>query len=288
MKTARLILALFTLLTIAPAVSQGRQADLVDDPAALSTLTALLRNHESFAKWVDGKPLGEFTSISVRKDRITPNRTTYVLVEFDAGKKPLRFLRVDENAILEPVEGGALEQTKLRFEYPAAALKPTSFDHPTAQRAIQQMLELQAAERPVLYLVGSRYVAKLAEGDNPTSKLENVSKEGIALVRLLSRACTKVTETLKTVTGSSDLEWDPSSVKRIRFEVSPDGREVSQVEIGGLFKPGQEELVSPDAASVAVILQITAGAEPQVSLSRPPRTADRPPAGATLNFDTKK
>ena len=42
--------------------------DLSKDPTSVSTILALLRNHERFAKWVNGKPLGKFTYVSLRKD----------------------------------------------------------------------------------------------------------------------------------------------------------------------------------------------------------------------------
>ena len=74
--------------------------DLSKDPTSLSTILALLRNHERFAKWINGKPLGKFTYVSLRKDRNDPSKTVYILLECDENKKPVRFLRVDEIAKL--------------------------------------------------------------------------------------------------------------------------------------------------------------------------------------------
>ena len=74
--------------------------DLSKDPTSLSTILALLRNHERFAQWINGKPLGKFTYVSLRKDRNDPSKTVYILLECDENKKPLRFLRVDEIAKL--------------------------------------------------------------------------------------------------------------------------------------------------------------------------------------------
>ena len=88
------------MLTSAKAGQGWQSMDLAKDPTSLSTILALLRNHERFAQWINGKPLGKFTYVSLRKDRNDPSKTVYILLECDENKKPVRFLRVDEIAKL--------------------------------------------------------------------------------------------------------------------------------------------------------------------------------------------
>src|SRR5436309_12356853 len=126
---------------------------LYKDPTALSTLLALLRSHDRFAQWINGKPLSKFTYVSLRKDRNDPSKTVYILLECDESKKPIRFLRVDEIARLSITDPGVPETAKLIFEYPAAAVKATSLDHPSVQRAVEQTFQLFGSPQSTLYLV---------------------------------------------------------------------------------------------------------------------------------------
>ena len=97
--------------------------DLSKDPTSLSTILALLRNHERFAKWVNGKPLGKFTYVSLRKDRNDPSKTVYILLECDENKKPVRFLRVDEIAKLSVPDSKVPEAAELIFDTRLLLLK---------------------------------------------------------------------------------------------------------------------------------------------------------------------
>ena len=90
--------------------------DLSKDPTSLSTILALLRNHERFAQWINGKPLSKFTYVSLRKDRNDPSKTVYILLECDESKKPIRFLRVDEIAKLSVTDPRVPETAKLIFD----------------------------------------------------------------------------------------------------------------------------------------------------------------------------
>ena len=97
--------------------------DLSKDSTSLSTILALLRNHERFAKWINGKPLGKFTYVSLRKDRNHPSKTVYVLLECDENKKPVRFLRVDEIAKLSVTDSKVPETAELTFDTRLLPLK---------------------------------------------------------------------------------------------------------------------------------------------------------------------
>src|SRR5438067_13034017 len=127
------------MLTSAKAGEGWQSMDLSKDPTSLSTILALLRNHERFAQWINGKPLSKFTYVSLRKDRNDPSKPVYILLECDENKKPDRFLRVDEIASLSVTDPRVPETEKLIFEYPAAAVKATSHDHQSDQRDVQLM-----------------------------------------------------------------------------------------------------------------------------------------------------
>src|SRR5436190_18484763 len=53
---------------------------------------------------------------------------------------------------------GVPETAKLIFEYPAAAVKATSLDHPSVQRAVEQTFQLFGSSQSTLYLVNDHYV----------------------------------------------------------------------------------------------------------------------------------
>src|SRR5262249_8370911 len=195
-KVARVIIKtvcyLTLMLTSAGAEERWQSMDLSKDPTSLSTILALLRNHERFAKWINGKPLSKFTYVSLRKDRNDPSKTVYILLECDENKKPLRFLRVDEIAKLSVPESKVPEAAELIFEYPAAAVKATSLDHQSVQRAVDQMFQLFNSGQSRLYLVDDHYVDTLKEGELASSTLTRLSDLGLLVVRLVSKAADKV------------------------------------------------------------------------------------------------
>jgi hypothetical protein len=224
---------------------------LSKDPTALSTILALLRNHERFAQWINGKPLSKFTYVSLRKDRNDPSKRVYILLECDENKKPIRFLRVDEIARLSITDPGVPETAKLIFEYPAAAVKATSLDHPSVQRAVDQTFQLFGSSQNTLYLVDDHYVERPKEGETASSTLTRLSDLGLLVLRLVSKAADKVSNAFNAVSKGKSLAWDSTSIKRIRFELSPDGSAIRKLEIAGLFKTDDIKLQSPDAANLS-------------------------------------
>ena len=239
------------MLTSVKAGQEWQSLDLSKDPTSLSTILALLRNHERFAQWINAKPLGKFTYVSVRKDRNDPSKTVYMLLECDEHKKPLRFLRVDEVATLSVTDPRVPETAKLIFEYPAAAVKATSLDHPSVQRAVEQMFQLFGSSQNTLYLVDDRYVERLKEGETASSTLTRLSDLGLLVIRLVSKAADKVSNAFKGVNQGKSLTWDSTSIKGIRFELSPDRSTIRKLEIAGLFKTDDIKLQSPDAANLS-------------------------------------
>ena len=225
--------------------------DLSKDPTALSTILALLRNHERFAQWINGKPLSKFTYVSLRKDRNDPSKTVYILLECDENKKPVRFLRVDEIAKLSVTDPRVPETAKLVFEYPAAAVKATSFDHPSVQRAVEQTFQLFGSPQSTLYLVDDHYVETLKEGETASSTLTRLSDLGLLVLRLISKAADKVSNAFNAASKSQNLAWDSTSIKRIRFGLSPDRSAIRKLEIAGLFKTDDIKLQSPDAVNLS-------------------------------------
>ena len=181
--------------------------DLSKDPTALSTILALLRNHERFAQWINGKPLSKFTYVSLRKDRNDPSKTVYILLECDENKKPVRFLRVDEIAKLSVTDPRVPETAKLIFEYPAAAVKATSLDHPSVQRAVEQTFQLFGSPQSTLYLVNDHYVETLKEGETASSTLTKLSDQGLLVIRLISKAADKVSNAFNAVSKGKSLAW---------------------------------------------------------------------------------
>jgi hypothetical protein len=254
-KVARVITetlcCLALMLTSVKAGQEWQSLDLSKDPTSLSTILALLRNHERFAQWINGKPLGKFTYVSLRKDRNDPSKTVYMLLECDENKKPIRFLRVDEIARLSVTDAKVLEKAELIFEYPAAAVKTTSLGHPSVQRAVEQMFQLFGSTQSTLYLVDDHYIEKLKEGERASSTLTKLSDRGLLVIRLISKAADKVSKAFNALSKGKSLAWDPSSVKRIRFELSPDGSTIRKLEIVGLFKTDDVKLQSPDAANLS-------------------------------------
>ena len=271
MKAARVITKivcyLALMLTSARAEARWQSVDLSKDPTALSTVLALVRNHERFAKWINGKPLGKFTYVSLRKDRNDPSKTVYELLECDENKKPLRFLRVDEIAKLKVPDSKVPEAAELIFEYPAAAVQGSSLDHPSVQRAVEQMFQLFNSAQSTLYLVDDHYVETLKEGEVDSSTLTRVSDLGILVVRLVSKAADQVSKALDAASKGKSFAWDSTSIKRIRFELSPDRSTIRKVEIAGLFKTDDVKLQSPDAANLSK-LEITGDRTTEVTLTK--------------------
>ena len=266
--------------------------DLSKDPTSLSTILALLRNHERFAKWINGKPLGKFTYVSLRKDRNDPSKTVYVLLECDENKKPVRFLRVDEIAKLSVTDSKVPETAELTFEYPAAAVKATSLDHPSVQRAVEQMLQLFRSAQNSLYLVDDHYVERPTEGERASATLTKLSDQGLLVIRLVSKAADKVSNAFNAISKSKSLVWDSTSMKRIRFELSPDRSTIRALEIVGLFKTDDIKLQSPDAANLSK-LEIKDDRTTEVAVTEMTARGVREKGGekeqspSPVNWDTK-
>jgi hypothetical protein len=237
------------MLTSVKAGQQWQTMDLSKDPSSLSTILALLRNHERFAKWINGKPLSKFTYVSLRKDRNDPSKTVYMLLECDENKKPIRFLRVDEIARLSVTDPRVPETAKLIFEYPAAAVEGTSLDHPSVRRAVEQTFQLFGSPQSTLYLVNDHYVEAVKEGEVASSTLTKLSDLGLLVIRLVSKAADKVSNALDAISKGKSFTWDSTSMKRIMFELSPDRSAIRKLEIAGLFKADDIKLQSFDAAN---------------------------------------
>jgi hypothetical protein len=280
------------MLTSAKAGEGWQSMDLSKDPTSLSTILALLRNHERFAKWINGKPLGKFTYVSLRKDRNDPSKTVYVLLECDENKKPVRFLRVDEIARLSVTDSKVPETAELTFEYPAAAVKATSLDHPSVQRAVEQMLQLFRSAKSTLYLVDDHYVERPTEGERASATLTKLSDQGLLVIRLVSKAADKVSNAFNAISKSKSLVWDSTSIKRIRFELSPDQSTIRALDIVGLFKTDDIKLQSPDAANLSK-LEIKDDRTTEVALTEMTARGVREKGGekeqspSPVNWDTK-
>jgi hypothetical protein len=295
-KAARVITktlcCLALILTSAKAEQEWQSIDLSKDPTSLSTILALLRNHERFAQWINGKPLGKFTYVSLRKDRNDPSKTVYILLECDENKKPVRFLRVDEIARLSVKDPKVPETAELNFEYPAAAVKATSLDHPSVQRAVEQMFQLFGSPQNILYLVDDHYVERLKGGETASSTLTKLSDQGLLVIRLVSKAADKVSSAFNAVSKGKSLAWDSISIKRIRFELSPDGSTIRKLQIAGLFKADDIKLQSFDAANPSK-LEIRDERTADVTLTGMTALAVREKAGekeqspGPVNWDTK-
>jgi len=280
------------MLTSAKAGEGWQSMDLSKDSTSLSTILALLRNHERFAKWINGKPLGKFTYVSLRKDRNDPSKTVYVLLECDENKKPLRFLRVDEIAKLSVTDSKVPETAELTFEYPAAAVKATSLDHPSVQRSVEQMLQLFRSAQSTLYLVDDHYVERPTEGERASATLTKLSDQGLLVIRLVSKAADKVSNAFNAISKNKSLVWDSTSIKRIRFELSPDRSTIRALEIVGLFKTDDIKLQSPDAANLSK-LEIKDDRTTEVALTEMTARGVREKGGekeqfpSPVNWDTK-
>jgi hypothetical protein len=295
-KAARVIINtvcyLALMLASARAEDRWQSMDLSKDPTSLSTILALLRNHERFAKWISGKPLGKFTYASLRKDRNDPSKTVYVLLECDENKKPVRFLRVDEIAKLSVPDSKVAETAELSFEYPAAAVKATSLDHPSVQRAVEQMFQLFRSAQSTLYLVDDHYVERLTGGERASATLTKLSDQGLLVLRLVSKAADKVSNAFNAISKSKSLAWDSTSIKRIRFELSPDRSTIRTLEIVGLFKTDDTKLQSPDAANLSK-LEIKDDRTTEVALTEMAARGVREKSGekeqpsTPVNWDTK-
>ncbi|PYK19713.1 MAG: hypothetical protein DME55_04260 [Verrucomicrobia bacterium] len=280
------------MLTSAKAGEGWQSMDLSKDPTSLSTILALLRNHERFAKWINDKPLGKFTYVSLRKDRNDPSKTVYVLLECDENKKPVRFLRVDEIAKLSVTDSKVPETAELSFEYPAAAVKETSLDHPSVQRAVEQMFQLFRSAQGTLYLVDDHYVERRTEGERASATLTKLSDQGLLVLRLVSKVADKVSNAFNAISKSKTLVWDSTSIKRIRFELSPDRSTIRALEIVGLFKTDDIKLQSPDAANLSK-LEIKDDRTTEVALTEMTTRGAREKSGekerpsTPVNWDTK-
>jgi len=280
------------MLASARTEDRWQSMDLSRDPTALSTILALVRNHERFARWINGKPLGKFTYVSLRKDRNDPSKTVYVLLECDENKKPVRFLRVDEIAKLSVTDPGVPETAKLIFEYPAAAIEGTSLDHPTVQRAVEQTLQLFGSPQSALYLVNDHYVETLKKGEIASSTLTKLSDPGLLVIRLVSKAADKVSNALDAISKGKSFTWDSTSMKRIRFELSPDQSTIRKLEIAGLFKADDIKLQRFDAANLSK-LEIKDDRTADVTLTGMTAPAVREKTGekaqspSPVNWDTK-
>ena len=280
------------MLTSAKAGEGWQSMDLSKDPTSLSTILALLRNHERFAKWINGKPLGKFTYVSLRKDRNDPSKTVYVLLECDENNKPVRFLRVDEIAKLNVSNSKVPETAELTFEYPAAAVKATSLDHPSVQRNVEQMFQLFRSAQSTLYLVDDHYVEGLTEGEKASATLNKLSNQGILVLRLVSKAADKVSDAFNALSKSKRLVWDSTSIKRIRFELSPDQSTIGRLEIVGLFKTNDVRLQSPDAANLSK-LEIKDNRTTEVALTEgtsrgvQEKSGEKEHPSTRVNWDTK-
>jgi hypothetical protein len=280
------------MLTSAKAGEGWQSMDLSKDPTSLSTILALLRNHERFAKWINGKPLGKFTYVSLRKDRNDPSKTVYVLLECDENKKPVRFLRVDEIAKLSVTDSKVPETAELTFEYPAAAVKATSLDHPSVQRSVEQMFQLFRSAQSTLYLVDDHYVERPTEGERASATLTKLSDQGLLVIRLVSKAADKVSNAFNAISKNKSLVWDSTSIKRIRFELSPDQSTIRELEIVGLFKTDDIKLQSPDAANLSK-LEIKDDRTTEVALTEMTARGVREKGGekeqfpSPVNWDTK-
>ena len=296
MKAARVITKtvcyLALMLTSAGAEERWQSMDLSKDPTSLSTILALLRNHERFAKWVNGKPLGKFTYVSLRKDRNDPSKTVYILLESDENKKPVRFLRVDEIAKLSVPDSKVPEAAELIFEYPAAAVKATSLDHPSVQRAVEQMFQLFNSAQSTLYLLDDHYVETLKEGEVASSTLTRLSDLGLLVVRLVSKAADKVSNAFNAASKGKSFGWDSTSIKRIRFELSPDRSTIRKLDIAGLFKTDDVKLQSPDAANLST-LEIRDDRTTEATLTKMAaqgvreKGRDKEQSSIPVNWDTK-
>jgi hypothetical protein len=295
-KVARVItntVCCLALMVISAKAGEGWQSmDLSKDPTSLSTILALLRNHERFAKWINGKPLGKFTYVSLRKDRNDPSKTVYVLLECDENKKPVRFLRVDEVAKLSVTDSKVPETAELTFEYPAAAVKATSLDHPSVQRAVEQMFQLFRSAQSTLYLVDDHYVERPTESERASATLTKLSDQGLLVIRLVSKAADKVSNAFNAISKSKSLAWDSTSIKRIRFELSPDRSTIRALDIVGLFKTDDIKLQSPDAANLSK-LEIKDDRTTEVAVTEMTARGVREKGGekeqspSPVNWDTK-
>jgi hypothetical protein len=280
------------MLASVKAGQEWQSMDLSKDPTSLSTILALLRNHERFAQWIHGKPLGKFTYVSLRKDRNDSAKTVYVLLECDENKKPVRFLRVDEIARLSVTDSKVPEKAELIFEYPAAAVKTTSLAHPSVQRAVEQTFELFGSPQSTLYLVDDHYVDTLKEGETASSTLTKLSDLGLLVIRLVSKAADKVSNAFNAVSKGKSLAWDPTSIKRIRFELSPDQNTIRKLEITGLFKTDDVKLQSPDAANLSK-LEIRDDRTTEVTVTEMTaqevreKSRKREQSSTAVNWDTK-
>ena len=89
------------------------------------------------------------------------------------------------------------------------------------------------------------------EGETASSTLTRLSDLGLLVVRLVSKAADKVSNAFNAASKGKSLRWDSTSIKRIRFELSPDRSTIRKLEIAGLFKTDDVKLQSPDAANLS-------------------------------------
>ena len=73
------------------------------------------------------------------------------------------------------------------------------------------------------------------------------------MVRSVSKAADKVSNAFNAASKGKSFAWDSTSIKRIRFELSPDRSTIRTLEITGLFKTDDVKLQSPDAANLSTL-----------------------------------
>ena len=94
------------------------------------------------------------------------------------------------------------------------------------------------------------------------------------MLRLISKAADKVNNAFNGASKGKSFAWDLTPIKRIRFELSPDGSAIRKLEIAGLFKTDDIKLQSPDAANLSK-LEIKDDRTTEVTLAEMPAQGAR-------------
>jgi hypothetical protein len=109
---------------------------------------------------------------------------------------------------------------------------------------------------------------------------------------LVSKAADKVSNALDAISKGKSLAWDSTSMKRIRFELSPDRSTIRKLEIAGLFKADDIKLQRFDAANLSK-LEIRDDRTSEVTLTRMTAPAvhekgkEKEQSPSPVNWDTK-
>jgi hypothetical protein len=109
---------------------------------------------------------------------------------------------------------------------------------------------------------------------------------------LVSKAADKINNAFNAVSKTKSLVWDSTSIKRIRFELSPDRTTIRRLEAVGLFKTGDIKLQSPDAANLSK-LEIKDDRTTEVALTEMTtkgvraKGAEKEQPPSPVNWDTK-